>query len=538
MKKLITLSLALLLALSACSALAETQLPITEETVKFTAMLRLENDAMTPIDEQAYIKSIEERTNVDFEWTTVPAAALAEKVANVFATQELPDLIVRCLSNSDVLSYGMAGALLPFDEYLDVMPNLKRILEENPSVAAVSTQPDGHIYGLPQVNMWSYWPGDGAYARTSVWINQKWLEAVSMDMPTTTEEFYNVLKAFKEKDPNGNGIADEIPFSFCYTTWGENSAAFLYGPFGIIGQGDNLNVEDGKVFYAIQDERYVEAIKFANRLYDAGLVDTEAYTQNSGRYYAKGQDETELYGCFICWDGVTTVGSTRASVTGNADYVPLPPLAGPDGTRLWSNQSAGVNANYLSVASTCEDPETMCKFLDFLYEPDESIQVIWGAFGVGTDKNPENDGWYQYVPENPEAHGYATSTLWILASTPRNLNAFVDDDMVRKMSVKNVDTGAVTTKADVDKYQISLVYAPYCVEEYYPSVVLSAEENETISIISTPVINAIKEREIAWIIGAADIEKEWADFNEDLKKMGIDTMTTIYQTALDRVSNK
>ena len=77
--------------------------------------------------------------------------------------------------------------------------------------------PDGHIYTLPKFGEMGFtYDGDGkeyqigAIPQFSA-INTKWLEAVGMEMPTTVDELHDVLVAFKDKDPNGNGQADEIP---------------------------------------------------------------------------------------------------------------------------------------------------------------------------------------------------------------------------------------------------------------------------------------------------------------------------------------
>ena len=76
------------------------------------------------------------------------------------------------------------------------------------------TAPDGHIYSFP----WIEELGAGKESIHSVndfpWINVEWLNKLGLKMPTTTEELKQVLIAFKTKDPNGNGKADEIPMSF------------------------------------------------------------------------------------------------------------------------------------------------------------------------------------------------------------------------------------------------------------------------------------------------------------------------------------
>ena len=46
-----------------------------------------------------------------------------------------------------------------------------------------------------------------------LWFNYDWLEKLGLEEPQTTEELYEVLKAFKTQDPNGNGKANEIPLT-------------------------------------------------------------------------------------------------------------------------------------------------------------------------------------------------------------------------------------------------------------------------------------------------------------------------------------
>ena len=533
MKKLCTLMLAAMLTVvPLVSGLAETTLPITPEKVKFTALLCTQNDAMPDPNTMAYLQELEEKTNVDIEWTVVSNTTKTERLATVFASGELPDLFVNIITDADKLTYGEAGALLPVDEYLQHMPNFTAILEKNASVKSAITMPDGHIYSVPQVNFYSYWPGNGVYIVNESFINQSWLDKLGLAAPTTTDELFDVLMAFKTQDPNGNGEADEIPLSFTYTNYTQSAAALLYGPFGIIGQGDNINVEDGKAFYAIQDERYVEAVKFMRKLYENGLIDPEAFTQDNGRYFAKGQDANELYGVFLCWDGATSVGDSR--VNGDAaSYVPLLPVKGPNGDQLWSNKSAGVNANYAAISTQCKQPEVLCKFLDYLFKADQSVQVLWGQNGVTTEKVADGQ-WYQYALKDYSASGFGSSTLYIMQTTPRVLPAYIDDEMANNILTKNLDTGEIIGKTDVAKYKLSSLYAPYAIKEYYPTTIMTAQENEIYSAISTPVINAIKEKEISWIMGQSKIEDEWESFNKELDALGLTTMVEISQAALDR----
>lgn len=70
------------------------------------------------------------------------------------------------------------------------------------------TAPDGNIYALPSINDCYH-----CSMAQKMWIYKPWLDKLGLDVPTTTDELYTVLKAFKDKDPNGNGKADEVPLT-------------------------------------------------------------------------------------------------------------------------------------------------------------------------------------------------------------------------------------------------------------------------------------------------------------------------------------
>ena len=541
MKKLVSLLLAFLLAMTLGAAFAEPvivepEMPLTDTPVTYEAMIVLHGlDTGDPNEKSLYVER-EEQTGVDIEWTAVPETSKAERIATTFASADLPDLFVNMLSNTEVLTYGTAGALLPISDYLEYMPNFSSILETMPDVKAAITMPDGKIYGLPQINMYSVWPGNGVYQKSSVFINREWLEALDLEVPTTTEEFLNVLRAFKEGDPNGNGIADEIPLSFVYDGWSETPASLLYGPFGIIGMASQLNVQDGKCFYAVQDERYIDAIQYIRTLWDEGLIDPEAFTQDASRYYAKGLEETALYGVFVDWSGGSVVGNDRVlgeDQTVNTDddvYIPIAPLTGPNGDCIWGNEPSGINTNRLCIASTVENPELICRWADALYAPDSSIQEVWGQFGTWTTKN--DDGTWTRIMNPADVNG----DEWLLQSTTRQLPALVTDEVVANFTSLYPD-GQTGDKTTDFKYQLATITAPYAVDEYYPSVVLSQEANERIAVLWTPIYNAMIEQEVAWCTGEGDIEAEWESFIERLNSMGLEEVVQIYQDALDAVNS-
>ncbi len=523
MKKLVTLLLCVAMVLTFMApAMAETipELPLVAEPVTYTIMANLQGNDVNP-KEVPLQMWLEENTNVHFEWTILTNAETSERISTVMASGDLPDVFINCLENSHRLTYGQAGALLPVNEYLDYMPNFAEMLENEKSLRPQLTLPDGNMYSIPQVNMYSTWPGDGAYVRTSVNINQKWLEAVGMEAPTTTDELKAVLDAFVNGDPNGNGEKDETGLTFMYSGWNSNINAFLFGPFGLVGNGNAKTVNNGVVSYALLDEGYVEAVDFISDLFTAGLIDPEVFTHEESRYNAKIKEGN--VGIYLSW-----MNDVFPNDPEDPTYVQLAPLTGPDGKCVWHNQDAGINPNYCMIASTAENPELLCKYFDYMMTDEISFQTLWGTFGHYSQNN--GDGTYtRYIGAD-----YPN----IFESAIRVMPANMDNDLVSRCFTLDKETGEIGDKTKETKYIASLLYAPYCVKEWYPSVLLGDEANERISVLSTPVTNAITEKEIAWMMGTADVVAEHAAFVEEVKALGLTEMNEIYQAAYDNATGK
>ena len=93
----------------------------------------------------------------------------------------------------DVIKYASQGMLIPLEDMIDeYMPNLKKILDENPQYRKQITAPDGHIYSLPTINELNPTTHDKWF------INKTWLDNLGLEVPTTKEELEQVLLAFKK----------------------------------------------------------------------------------------------------------------------------------------------------------------------------------------------------------------------------------------------------------------------------------------------------------------------------------------------------
>lgn len=247
-----------------------------------------------------------------------------------------PNVAVAWISKSEEYKLAQQGLLTPLNDYIENSSRyMKEYYEEHPYYYQETTTPDGNIYSIQEHSL--------AYHVTmpyKMWINTTWLDNLGLEMPTTTEEFYQVLKAFKEQDANGNGDPnDEIPLSTC--TGGANTEidGFIMNAF-TQNEPNNTNAkrirvnDEGKVEASFTDENYREGLRFLNRLYEEGLLYQDAFTQDRKTQAALNESgDVARIGCLPAQH----MGYHVASMTDSdrwQEYDAMLPLQGPDGVQL------------------------------------------------------------------------------------------------------------------------------------------------------------------------------------------------------------
>src|SRR5699024_9236682 len=163
------------------------------------------------------------------------------------------------------------------------------LFEEYPEIKKAVTFPDGKIYSFPTVVSPEF---TSMLLGPRPWVNEEWLESLDMEMPETTEEFYEYLKAVKEDDPNGNGEADEIPFG-SYSIW--MLLRWLNGSYGLLNRGFNHQYVDmdpsgDKMRFIPTSDEYKEMLMFVNKLYSEGLIEKNIFSIDTAQFLANATD--------------------------------------------------------------------------------------------------------------------------------------------------------------------------------------------------------------------------------------------------------
>lgn len=430
-----------------------TTLPIVNEPVTITvAKERHMLDTTKSYNEKASFKNITEETGVTVEFIELAAGTAGEKVPLMLAGGDQVDAYWALLSDAQVLQN--ESQLTPLEDLLEAFaPNSLATYEQlDTDWREIATTPSGHIYGmLGRYESLYENTGDGIQI-----INKKWLDAVNKDIPATLDEYYEVLKAFKEKDPNGNGQADEIPYCFSEDMW----CASLTNDIGIWGLGNgagntnsNLQLRDGKVSGTVNTDEYKAYLEFFHKLYSEGLIDQEGFSQNTEVFSNKIKNDQ--VGTYYCWTALEYLSSEQEK-----DWVVLPTIAALSGVQPVANgevDRSTIQKNKWVITADCKHPEAALRLWDYLARDAESkMTVAMGEKGVLWDEYPDG-GYYFMVPDNttPEftfehmkyTYGVVNDPpLMTKAETPKNDGEISPAAALRDQMVNQVEKDYVSKK--------------------------------------------------------------------------------------------
>lgn len=491
-----------------------TGFPIVNEPVTLS-FLYVKGANLRDFKENSMFQEMEKTTNVIIDWQYAGDADWGEQKSLLLAGGDLPDVFFgdNSLGDMDILTN--LDLFVPIEEYIDqYCPNIKAAYEAEPIMRKMVTQPDGHIYSLNSKLPLRPKACDIPF------INQKWLDNLKLEMPTTVDEWYNVLKAFKEQDANGNGDPnDEIPLSGS----GKNDMfdwIRYINPWGITDSLETnylaLEQETGEPIFIPADERYKEAVQFFEKLYAEGIMDQEYFTQDGSQSDAKlKNEEVSLVGTGIAWE------VSSATNPHSDEYVPMPPLAGPRGDRYVRGNDGIIiyRRNNFTVTTACEHPEVAMRWADYYSSDDISIQSYWGPFGEALEK--ADDGTITFL-DPPEG---MTGDVWYWEITCRDYGPkYVSPETEAKIQLPAGSGDGAKLECDEDFKEF--VAQPYPVVNYTP------EQMDEISKLTVDIYKYVKECWANWIVNGG-IEKDWDGYIEQLKKMGLDRLMEIYQAALD-----
>ncbi len=468
-----------------------------EEPVTFT-MFSIMNSNVAVDDTWAF-QEIVKQTNVQWEVQSVLPVEIQEKKNLLLNGGQYPDVLYKANLTPDELNdYGAEGILIPLNDLIEeYAPNLMAELEKRPGALERITSPDGNIYGLPFL-------GRNGSGWINSFINQPWLDKLGLEMPTNLEEFYNVMKAFKTQDPNGNGLADEIPL--CLT---QDFLYYFLPNFDIVidqnaGSYGMASI-DGEYQHLYSSDRYKEFLAYMTKLYDEGLLDPNTFIQNGDQIHAIGASGDTI-GFFFDLASYLTVGRER-----DADFIRVPVFA--DNVLPWS---LAVVPGGLAITDKCENPELVIAWADRFYTQEGGALVFMGVEGKSYTVN-EDGTWEWILGEYSDV-----SELRAVAAIQ---GSAYDSSVQPDLWFEN--------KADAAEYkfQHDVPTDRELNMDAFPTLSFTESETDELATIIADLDPYIKQYQAQVITGELDLEETWNDYLAAMEKMGLPHMIEIVVAA-------
>lgn len=498
--------------------------PIVNEKVTYTVMAPQTNYILD-LQTNAYTQWLEEKTNVHIEYETVPEAALTEKVNLSLASSEIPDAYLSCnIDSASQVKYGKEGVFVDMAPMIEQYGyEIPKAYEANNLLPGAVTTPDGEIFALAGVNECYHCLYCGR-----AWINQTWLDNLGLDYPETTEDFVNVLRAFKEQDANGNGDPnDEIPMLGISGMWRASCYDFLLGSFVYNDFTDRLSVENGTVNYVANTEEFRNGLRFIRSLIEEELIDPVSLTIT--------EDEAHV----LTGGDVATVGVATGMAYWNVlsandeEYIGLSPLEGPNGVRNAFVRATGIVSGQFAITNKAENPEILFRWADAQFSEEATYFSSWGPEGEGWEKAPEGtlgiNGKQALYVVLDGVNNTGAETIQNLAM-PNIALANRTSDFRLGQAVGGDDKSEERLYEAASKY-----YYPYAKEQTYPLMVMSAEDSAVVNEYKTAINAYVDEMISGFLAGTYDLDKDWDSYLSEFDALGLEDYLNVLQSAYDKV---
>jgi putative aldouronate transport system substrate-binding protein len=505
-------------------------LPIVKQPLTLSWFVNFNAKAavsMNSYAEQTAYQVLAERTGIRVRFDHPPLGAEKERFNLLVVSGKLPDVI-----EADWFSYPGGsekalkdGVIIPLNDLIRRhAPNFQALLDANPEIFRQISTADGVIYAFPMLRL-------DPEVR-NVWgpqVRADWLKKLGLPVPTSIGEWYTVLKAFKTRDPNGNGVADEIPFSVL-TINGDRAVPGLPAPMWVFLGGFGLAPEfyqkDGKVHYSPAEPAYRDFLITMRKWYREGLIDPDYVSQTERQFDARMTNN--LVGAYAGYNGG---GLARFTSMNKQRYpgfrlvaTPYPSGPGSNGKHYLTWPEAGQIYSGIGAALSTRNRHIVetIKFLDYGYSKEGGLALSYGREGLSYTMVDGQPRYTDLVMHNPKLS--VAEAIYAHARV-QSAPLVQDARYLRQFYTLPEQTEAIAT------------WAAASPELLMPAIEVEAADARKFNAIMSDLKLYIAEMTTRFIVGREPIE----NFDLYLKKLdqaGVQRAIAYMQKSLDRYRAK
>ena len=482
---------------------------------------------------------IQEMADVEIDWTVICGSGdeINAQYLSMMASGNYPD-IIQWQHNNDyaggVSQLYADGIIIELNDVIDqYMPNYKALLEQFPEVAKTLMDDEGRYLYFTVVNPLSTAQEKVEVTWWGLMARQDWMENVGIDeTPKTMDDWYNMLVAFRDLDPNGNGEQDEIPFD------ASSAGHQLFMPAFDIMNGAYINPETGKVGYGEYTQNYKAFLETMNKWYAEGLI-KNIYDEN-GNSVGSDVGDQDIYADLAgSWKGLSNYWEQRLpqllQKNPDAYFVAVQWPQDENGKIYGGYKDYAYGNRYSAVISVdCQNVEAAARLIDAMYSPEGTDLTTWGTI----EGDPINPEWTQgHGTYTVDENGVKHETEWATQMTENFYDgAFANKYRYAMSHVCFPRWGGgdyIAATREETYVNSAMMWSEADPSLAYPAaIVLSVDAQKAAAPQLEEINTYINDMTRKFITGEEPLTN-FDTYMDQLQKMGIEDLIAAYQAAYD-----
>lgn len=485
----------------------------TDEPVKIS--LYYSDNATLPFKESwLTVQEAAKRTNADLRFEVIPISDYQTKVSLALNTQNnSPDVILYQTTRGENASLALNGALVPISDYAEWTPNFNKMVEKFKMESDIDNirLKDGKYYYLSSLFDVPFYDG-------GLILREDFLKTNGFSVPKTFEDLYAILKAYKKQNPNSYPLTilagPRVLYRMTMPSWGVS-----VGKNGASGTNTLSWDYDKKQYFAgAISEEYRSYMTYFAKLYREGLLDPEMAEPIDGDKWAQKLATGTSMATYAYYDQIGGV-SGMSKIAGFKLQM-YPALKGPKGAHHQPKNRTGAGIMFPAKTAKRADFERVVRTIDEIFFSEENSK-LW-CLGVEGDTYTVENGKITYSQEILNAPEGIYKTMQLKYGCGSDVTQMV---WVNSREMTKYDANYAQINAEVEKMGNVIQQIP-------PGPKFDDFQAEEAGLLQTPLADAFERWNNMFMTGKKSLETDWDTYVKEMKTLGIEKFTKIYNDNL------
>lgn len=529
MKKLLSLILIMTMLMSLLSACGQEESPEDNKSTVNESSGSTETENQEPVKIRIYysdnatlpfkedwltVTEAEKIFNVDFEFEVIPIADYSTKVSLALNTgNNAPDVILYQTTKGENASLALNGALVPISDYAEYTPNFNSRVEDFglQDVVDKLDLADGKRYYMPSLFDIPFYDG-------GLILREDFLEAKGFEAPKTFDDLYEILKAYKQENPDSYPLTilagPRVLYRMTMPSYG-----ISVGKNGASGTNTlSWDYEKQEYFPGAISEGYKEYISYLAKLYEEGLLDPEMAEPIDGDLWSQKMATGKSIATYAYYDQIG--GITGASKIDGLKLQMYPSLEGTAGAHHQPKSKTGSGIMFPAATAKRDDFERVVRTIDEVFYSEEGAK-LW-CLGVEGVTYTEENGKIKYADELVNSAEGVYKSLQINYGSGSDVTQMV---WINEREMTKYDENYARINSEVAAMGDVIQIIP-------PTPLFDDLTAEDAGVLQTPLFDTFEVWADAFITGKKSVENDWDAYVEEMKTLKIDEFCKIYNDNL------